>query len=175
MTRRCVTDEQYAALDRRLDEVKRRVDEGTLPFQATMDCLQTLVEGKFAVLANNLSAVIATCHFDWVNPNIERTFILEPVRRERKVFRFNRSVSSEDAVEQMAREGWSPANLAELLDYAKTEWDGREGVVALGSSTGVGKSRASPILRWTCPGRELNLFWWNHNWDPYERFLAARN
>ena len=45
MTRRHVTDEQYGQLQRRLDEVARRVDEGTILFQDTMDVLQKIVEG----------------------------------------------------------------------------------------------------------------------------------
>jgi hypothetical protein len=49
MTRRSVTDEHYTALSRRLDEIKRRVDEGTLEFEPTMDSLQAVIEGKFGV------------------------------------------------------------------------------------------------------------------------------
>src|SRR5579859_1622029 len=42
----CVPDEQYGKLTRKLDEVARRVDEGTIPFEPTMLQLQKLVEGK---------------------------------------------------------------------------------------------------------------------------------
>lgn len=45
MTRKCVTDEQYGRLSRRLDELKRRVDEGTLPFERVMADAQSLIEG----------------------------------------------------------------------------------------------------------------------------------
>ncbi|KKU77499.1 MAG: hypothetical protein UY12_C0031G0007 [Parcubacteria group bacterium GW2011_GWA2_47_8b] len=47
MTRKCVTDDQYGQLQRRLDEVARRVDEGTLPFDSVMRALQSFIEGKF--------------------------------------------------------------------------------------------------------------------------------
>ena len=47
MTRRCVADDQYGLLTRRLDEVKRRVDEGTLPFDPVMKALTPIIEGKF--------------------------------------------------------------------------------------------------------------------------------
>lgn len=43
MTQRSVTDEQYGQLWRRLKEVARRVDEGTIQFAETMDMLQNFV------------------------------------------------------------------------------------------------------------------------------------
>ncbi|MBI4457504.1 hypothetical protein HY633_00890 [Candidatus Uhrbacteria bacterium] len=45
MTRRRVADEHYGLLCRRIDEVKRRVDEGNAPFDATMEGLQILLQG----------------------------------------------------------------------------------------------------------------------------------
>jgi len=44
MTRKRVNDAQYGALWRRLKEVARRVDEGTIPFEKTMAALQKIVE-----------------------------------------------------------------------------------------------------------------------------------
>ena len=41
-----VPDEQYGKLKRRLDEVARRVDEGTIPLEPTMLQLQRILEGK---------------------------------------------------------------------------------------------------------------------------------
>jgi len=46
MTRKCVTDEQYGQLSRRLGELLRRVDEGTIPFDRSFADAQLLVEGK---------------------------------------------------------------------------------------------------------------------------------
>lgn len=46
MTRGSVTDEQYGKLSKRVEEVKRRVDEGTLPFGSIMDGLQGLIQGR---------------------------------------------------------------------------------------------------------------------------------
>ena len=46
MTRKCVTDEQYGQLSRRLGELLRRVDEGTIPFARALADAQLLVEGK---------------------------------------------------------------------------------------------------------------------------------
>ncbi|MFH1978878.1 MAG: hypothetical protein ABII97_00610 [Patescibacteria group bacterium] len=47
MTRKCVTDDEYGKLKRRLEEVSRRIDEGTIPFERTMAALQIVIEGKF--------------------------------------------------------------------------------------------------------------------------------
>ena len=44
MTSKCVTDEQYGRLWRRLKELARRVDEGSLPFEVTMRRLQTFIQ-----------------------------------------------------------------------------------------------------------------------------------
>ena len=48
MTRKNVADDQYGQLCRRLEEVARRVDEGSISFDATMQSLQLIVEGKFS-------------------------------------------------------------------------------------------------------------------------------
>jgi hypothetical protein len=42
-----ITNEECGALDKRLDDLKRRLREGTLPFQPVMDTLQQIIEGKF--------------------------------------------------------------------------------------------------------------------------------
>ncbi len=42
-----ITNEERGALDKRLDDLKRRLREGTLPFQPVMDALQQIIEGKF--------------------------------------------------------------------------------------------------------------------------------
>ena len=54
MTRRCVADDQYGKLTRRLDELKRRADEGTIPFEPTMNALTPIIEGKAAPFGGGL-------------------------------------------------------------------------------------------------------------------------
>ena len=81
MTRRSVTDEQLGRLCRRLSEVVRRVDEGAISYDRTMEILQALIEGKspraipqtFKVLVDYtqpLEEMIEEGNYDWVNPNI---------------------------------------------------------------------------------------------------------
>ena len=90
MTRRGVTDEQYGRLQRRLDEVARRVDEGTIPFDNTMRGPQVFLEGKFNSLLfpiflsiqlgthssiNSLRASLSNCGHsigDWANNILDK-------------------------------------------------------------------------------------------------------
>jgi len=52
MTRKNVADDQYGQLCRRLGEVARRVDEGSIPFDTTMQSLQLIVEGDTSGLSS---------------------------------------------------------------------------------------------------------------------------
>jgi len=45
MTRKCVPDELYDRLNRKIDEL-RRIDEETIPLQKTINDLQRLIEGQ---------------------------------------------------------------------------------------------------------------------------------
>ncbi|MEK7545533.1 MAG: hypothetical protein AAB554_00480 [Patescibacteria group bacterium] len=46
MTRKGVTDEQYRKLHKRLKDLERRLEEGTLPFDATMERIQCAIEDE---------------------------------------------------------------------------------------------------------------------------------
>ncbi len=153
-----------------LKDFFRQMEDGSIGYEE----VQALLERRNP-FERTLRAAITACRFDWVNSNIEEHFTLEPIRRERKVFHFDRSISSEDAVKQMEKEGWSPANLAELLDYGKNEWNSKDWVVALGSSAQIDGDRNVPCLYRNDAGRNLYLPWWSGGWVGYCRFLAARN
>jgi hypothetical protein len=128
-------------IDGQLSEIKRQLQQKSgYPFspEQLKSHLQLAVEGEFnKTLPQSLHAAIAACEFDSVHPEItEDNFHLQPVRRELKVFRFQSNNIiwwTEQVLDKMKNEGWSPATLTELLAYAKNEWDGSEKVVALGS------------------------------------------
>src|SRR3990167_9554705 len=109
----------------------------------------------------SLAQLIKDCKFDWVNPNIETNFKTEDVRGEFKVFHFGRYISSKDAVKEIEKEGYLPANLTELLSYAKDGWNDTDWVVALGSVAEVDSSRRVPYLYRYAARRDLYLTWWN--------------
>ena len=46
MTRKCVSDEKYGKLQRKLGELARRIDEGTLEYGGNLMMLQMAIEGK---------------------------------------------------------------------------------------------------------------------------------
>lgn len=67
MTRKCVTDDEYGRLKRRLEEVSRRIDEGTIPFERTMAALQVVLEGK---LGQHFANIDPEYYFIEVNYNL---------------------------------------------------------------------------------------------------------
>ncbi len=156
-------DERFARLFKLQATVGKLVLDGKRSPEEVCDALQALVE-KGAMQPATLLGVIAALKFDYVNPNITKHFTLEPVRRERKMFHFDRPISSKGAVKQMEKEGWSPANLAELLEYAKGEWNGKDCVVALGSIVPIDCHHCVPCLFRCGAGRGLGLGWWSGDW-----------
>ncbi len=120
-----------------------------------------------------LKQQIKAYKFDWVNSDIEQNFKAESVREGMKVFHFNQYVSSEEAIAKMKKEGYLPANLSELLTYAKNEWDGKDLVVALGSVAELDGSRRVPFLHRYASERVLSLYWFDNGWGPVCRFLVV--
>ena len=121
----------------------------------------------------SLKDLIKKCKFNWVNPDItEQNFPPEDIRSEDfKLYNFGRSISSEDAVSEMQKDGYSPANLYELLSWK--DWNSKDFVVGLGSSAMLRGCRRVPCLGdWGV--RELCLAWWHGEWLDVFRFLAVR-
>ena len=92
-----------------------------------------------------------------------------------KVFDFNKLISSEEAIAEMKKDGYIPANLREMLFWAKDNWDNKNWVTALGSvyrHWHVG--RGVPWLWRDAGGRGLYLGAFADGWDDGFRFLAVR-
>lgn len=124
----------------------------------------------------SLAETIADCKFDWTNSDIEKRFTLgEPRSADYKIFHFDRDISSEDAVKEIEKEGYSPSTLSELLAYAQNGWNDKDWVVALGSVARVHGHRNVPCLVRGERDRILNLHWWVGGWGGRCRFLAVRN
>ncbi len=121
-----------------------------------------------------LSQLIEEKKFDWVNSDIEKNFTATEVPKdtEYKLFHFDRRILSEDAVKEIEKEGWRPANISELLSWKdwKDEW-----VIALSSVARVGGYRGVPYLGGFDSRRDLNLYWFGDGWFSDYRFLAVRN
>lgn len=121
-----------------------------------------------------LSTLIESKKFDWVNSNITDTLFPAPkeIKNDFKVFHFNKYVSSEDAVKEMEKEGFRPANIYELLSWK--DWNGEDTVVALGSVGRVGGDRNVPHLGRDGSRRYLALRWWANDGGAHCRFLGVR-
>ncbi len=77
-----VTDEQYAALRRRTDDLIRRVDQCTVPYDPTMKSLQDFIEGKPLVVGD----CFINCNANPYTPNGWR--VIEHVKSG--MFQWNR-------------------------------------------------------------------------------------
>lgn len=123
----------------------------------------------------DLKSLIEAGKFTYVNSNITlENFPAEEIRSsDYKVFHFDKSISSEDAVKEIEKEGFVPANIYELLSWP--DWNGKDWVVSLGSSFVLGGRRGVPYLLAWDAYRLLHLAWWRDGWGDSYRFLAVRN
>ncbi|MDP3999572.1 MAG: hypothetical protein Q8P76_03200 [bacterium] len=201
MTRMSVTDDQYGRLWKRLEEVARRVREGTLGFPETMTVLQEVVEGTvqqtvgvvrllvdYASVYNKpLSQAIKKCGFDWVEANIADTDFQVSNRAnstvEMRVFSTEdlvgktRSVTSHEVLRILEGMGYRPAEIAELLAFGAEYQDAQRlhFIIGLGS-TGGDWNGGRRVL---CLGRRdktraLLLAEFEDEWSSDCRFLAVR-
>ncbi|MDP3999467.1 MAG: hypothetical protein Q8P76_02640 [bacterium] len=124
--------------------------------------------------------------FDWINSDItEKNF---PVNRrengevEMKVFTTQdlvgetRNVNSEEVIQSLKEKGYRPAELPESLAYAKANPDEQRKypIVALGSVwRDFDGDRYVPFL-YDGGGRDLDLHWYDDDWDERCRFLGVR-
>lgn len=122
-----------------------------------------------------LQPLIDAAKFDWVDEKIVSNFPLQEVRGEFRLFHFECRISSQDAISEMQKEGYEPANATEVLTYAPNEWNGEDFVAALGQSARVNGLRLVPCLYGDGRERFLNLHWWSSSRaTAYCRFLGVR-
>ncbi len=131
--------------------------------------------------SRTLQEMIVAGKYDWKDSNVtEKNF--PKVSGDKnvfcKLFHFNRSISSKEAIAEMDKTGYRPATLFELLALG-AKYPGLQHqfpIVALDSVlTGVdGDRRVPPCLR-VCGWRELGLVWSDRDWSDDYRFLAVRN
>ena len=122
-----------------------------------------------------LESLIKKAKFDYVNSNITAANFPAPktINTDFKLFHFDKYISSEDAIKEMEREGYSPANIYELLSWK--EWNDKDVVVALGSVAGFGGGRCVACLGWDDSLRYLDLYNFGGVWIGGWRFLGVRN
>lgn len=121
-----------------------------------------------------LKQLIQSKKFDYVNSDItpENFPLIKREHQGYKLFHFDRRISSEDAISDMKKGGYSPATIYELL-----EWKERNEeyiVIALGSVGKVDGSRCVLRLGRGDSERILDLSYWGGDWRAYFRFLGVR-
>lgn len=122
-----------------------------------------------------LKTLIKEAKLDYVNDNITvENFPPQEVSTDFELYRPNKIVSSKEVEEYAEEHNMRPANLYELLTYAKDGWNGEDYVVALGSSAVVSDSRSVPFLYGNDARRDLDLLWYGLVWLGCCRFLLVR-
>lgn len=124
----------------------------------------------------SLQQIIDSLKLNYVNENItEVNFPTQPLRGEYKLFKFDKEMTARKIEEEIAKAGYLPANLYELLDYEKNHINNYD-IVAFGSSwvSPVG-GRCVPFLDGGASERRLGLDWGDPGvrWNAYDRFLAV--
>lgn len=120
-----------------------------------------------------LQELIEDKKLDWVNSDItEANFPPQETGTDFKLYHFNLKMESEEVVAEMAKDGYQPANIHELLLWQ--EWNDKDWVVALGSVAGVIGFRYVAYLYGCGSGRDLGLRGWGGRWDADYRFLAVK-
>lgn len=130
----------------------------------------------------SLKEMIEARQYDCVNDDITGDHF--PVKGtgqkevEITLFHFNCPISSDDAIAEMARAGYRPALIEELLALgaAYKELQKQFPIIALGSVWRYpAGARCVPYLHWNGFGRRLDLGWFEGGWHEYWRFAAVRN
>ena len=119
--------------------------------------------------------------YDWANGDINsRNFPTTRSGKEEVVaelVHFNRAIPTEDALRELNRQGYRPAELRELLAFGEKYPDVQREfpIVALGSVwQDRGGDRGVPYLYGGSSGRDLGLGWVGGDWFGICRFAAVR-
>jgi len=138
----------------------------------------------FVDYTRSLAEMLKDGRFDSVNSDITENHF--PITKrpngevEMKLFHFNRAMDSDEAIKEMDKEGYRPAELPEGLAYAKANPDEqrRYPIALLGSVwQDWGGDRSVPYVPCLCGdggGRVLHLGWFEGGWSSLCRFLAVR-
>lgn len=95
---------------------------------------------------------------------------------EWKLFHFNRSISSEEAIRLMKEDGYDAGQIGHILTFGEInpEEQRKFPIIGLGSVAKVNLYRHVPAL-WSDDGlRRLSLRWFGRDWNGHYRFLGVR-
>ncbi|MFA6315368.1 MAG: hypothetical protein WC648_03335 [Candidatus Paceibacterota bacterium] len=127
-----------------------------------------------------LEQMIVAGRYDWKNDDITVSrFPIEgkgTVEFEAVLFHFDKDISSEDAKKQIEEAGYEVGKIEHVLSFGANypEEQRKFPIVGLGSVGEVGGRRYVPDLYGDGSDRDLNLGWWDSDWDADCRFLGVR-
>lgn len=168
------------------EDVRKLVTpEGETLLAKFAQMIVSVVRQTFKVVVDysrDLSQMIVDGAYDYVNSDItaDRFPVKGEGRQEREIelFHFNRVISSDDAIKEMAAAGYRPATIEELLalGQAQRELQRQFPIVALGSVWRCpGGGRDVPCLDRCSTERSLRLDCFGADWSGDCRFAAVRN
>lgn len=83
-----------------------------------------------------IKKLIKELKFDYVNPDItDKNFPDQPRKGfgPTELMKIDREMTTQEILDQMKKDGYELANSYELLEWAKSNWNGKDWVVGLGS------------------------------------------
>ena len=113
-----------------------------------------------------LAQLITDCKFTYVNKNIEKLFSTESIRGKIEIRNFGKTMTSEEVIAELAKDGCVPANATELFYYLSTHdvWK-KKWLVGLGSVVSFDGCRRAPYASWDDAGREAGLDRFGYVWN----------
>lgn len=142
---------------------------------------QTLVERTVTVTPElSFEERVARGGYGWRHGDL--TEDLFPITGDRagdlrlKLFHFNRSLSSEEAIRLIEEDGFEPAKTGDVLVFGENFPDvqRRHPVIGLGSVADVDLKPSVPALWFDGDRRTLDLIWYDGDWHRNYRFLGVR-
>lgn len=168
------------------DEKVRKILSGELKIQLLSTTAEAVVVptdvDQFMTVNPDLAFAerIKRGNYGWTNSDLtEKKF---PVTEDQygewewKLFHFNRSISSEDAIRLIQEDGFEPAQTGHILTFGEInpEEQRKYPIIGLGSVAVVDLDRHVPVLWDGVGGRRLDLYWFDDVWNDRCRFLGVR-
>jgi len=186
-----VADEQLGKIARQQADLFRRVREGSLDTESVSRRLQEIIEGKpsgntysFSVdYGRSVDDGVKAGRYDWVHSDIISRNV-PTVRKDTaeiavELVHFNQCISIRDALRELDRMSFYPAELHELLAFGEKypEVQFKFPIVTLGSVFRGGHrgDLCVPCLGGIGSWRGLGLDWVGTIWSEVCRFAAVRS
>jgi hypothetical protein len=119
-------------------------------------------------------------HYGWRNSDLtEPRFPVDSEQSgafEQRLFHFNRSLSSDQAICEIRDAGYEPGRIGDILVFGERypEEQRRHPVIGLGSVASIDRIASVPALWFDGDRRTLDLIWYDGDWHRNYRFLGVR-